>query len=404
MIRFDTRDKKPKLYNIAILSGITAAVVIVMLLLSDLFPLLVINLVIVIYLALVIFLLIRAFFGQLQYNPYSYNTIYYFGFSLFLLFVLVSHVIMTIQIAADPEHYDIYSVAAVLLGSAVWYMRISAPLIFLFSVLLIVSNISLLIHEVRRFVNILGILLALLLIAGEVFLFFVDRYASGSQYEVMIHDMLVNLFACVYLYVECMVIGAAAADLIAAKYQPDMDKDYIIILGCSIRKDGTPTPLLRGRIERALNFYRKQLAETGKAAILVPSGGQGSDEQISESKCMHDYLTGQGVPEAHILMEDQSRNTYENMKFSKELILSQDPYAKIAFSTTNYHVFRSGMMARRVKMRAQGMGSRTKWYFWPNAAVREFVGLLKSHRLKQAIILVSMIVIYVVLALLRYAV
>ena len=79
-----------------------------------------------------------------------------------------------------------------------------------------------------------------------------------------------------------------------------------------------------------------------------------------------------------------------------------DPGAKIAFSTTNYHVFRSGLFARRVKMRAVGMGAKTKWYFWPNAAVREFAGLLTKHRIKQALILSGMVLIYVVLTLLAY--
>jgi uncharacterized SAM-binding protein YcdF (DUF218 family) len=90
------------------------------------------------------------------------------------------------------------------------------------------------------------------------------------------------------------------------------------------------------------------------------------------------------------------------MQFSKEKIREMDPDAKIAFSTTNYHVFRSGLFARRVKMRAVGMGAKTKWYFWPNAAVREFVGLLTKHRIKQALILSGMALIYVVLTLLAY--
>jgi uncharacterized SAM-binding protein YcdF (DUF218 family) len=85
------------------------------------------------------------------------------------------------------------------------------------------------------------------------------------------------------------------------------------------------------------------------------------------------------------------------MKFSKEKIMAIDPNAKIAYSTTNYHVFRSGLFARRVKMRAQGIGARTKWYFWPNAAVREFVGLLTQHRGKQILILGSMILLYLTL-------
>jgi uncharacterized SAM-binding protein YcdF (DUF218 family) len=90
------------------------------------------------------------------------------------------------------------------------------------------------------------------------------------------------------------------------------------------------------------------------------------------------------------------------MRFSKEKIQALDPNGKIAFSTTNYHVFRSGLYARRVKMRAVGMGARTKWYFWPNAAVREFVGLLTEHRGKQALIIGGLIVTYLVLTVLAY--
>ena len=402
MVRFDTRKKKPKVYNIAIASGITAAAVAVMILAGGEALLPVISVTVTVYLAVVLGMLITAFFRQLQYNPYSYNTIYYFGFSLFVLSVLITHIVQTVYILQNQEGYRISSIASLLLGSARNYMLLSSPLVLAFSVALVVSNISLLRHEVRRFVNVLGILLAFLLVAGELFLFFADRYFSGSFTELIIHELLVSLFAAFYLYFECMLIGAAVGDVIAARYWPDKDKDFIIILGCSFRKDGTPTPLLAGRINRALDFYRQQLAETGKAAVLVPSGGKGSDERISEALCMKNYLLAQGVPEEHILMEDRSRNTYENMRFSKDLIDAVNPEAKVAFSTTNYHVFRSGIMARRVKLKAQGMGAKTKWYFWPNAAVREFAGLLSQHKGKQAIILISMVAIYVGLVFLAY--
>ena len=78
------------------------------------------------------------------------------------------------------------------------------------------------------------------------------------------------------------------------------------------------------------------------------------------------------------------------------------PISKVAFATTKYHCFRSGLLARRVKMRALGIGSPTRWYFWPNAAVREFVGLLTAHRLKQALILVCIILAYAGITLLVY--
>ena len=157
-----------------------------------------------------------------------------------------------------------------------------------------------------------------------------------------------------------------------------------------------------GRLERALKFYEKHKTETGKEATFITSGGQGSNEVISESLSMKNYLLEHGVPEERIIMEDKSTDTFENMKFSKEKIGKITPDTKIAFSTTNYHVFRSGLFARRVKMRAVGMGARTKWYFWPNAAVREFVGLLTQHKLKQALILGGVVAFYVILTVINY--
>ena len=109
-----------------------------------------------------------------------------------------------------------------------------------------------------------------------------------------------------------------------------------------------------------------------------------------------------GVSEDHIIEEDASASTFENMKFSKEKIMETGVPGKIAFSTTNYHVFRSGLYARRVKMRAVGIGAPTKWYFWPNASVREFVGLLTEQKGKQAGILMMLLALYAYLTFRLY--
>ena len=90
------------------------------------------------------------------------------------------------------------------------------------------------------------------------------------------------------------------------------------------------------------------------------------------------------------------------MRFSKQIIDGLRNNAKVAFFTTNYHVFRAGLKARRVHMDARGMGAPTRWYFWPNAAVREFVGLLTEHRGKQAAVLITLAAVYSVLTVLVY--
>ncbi len=401
-MKLDTLDKKPKVYNIAILTGVMAVVLTLLFVFGGGGMIRLSCLLLSAYFLAVTALLIRAFFRQMRYNLYSYNTIIYFGFGLFTLFIALMYLLLYFGLQGVPEETVGYNLISSLLSSAKTYALLTSPFLLIFSIALTVSNLSLIRHEGFRPVNVLGIVLAVLLVGGEVLIFWWDYYVSGSQTEVMVHDMLTNLLAAIYLYFECMMVGTMVADAIAARYEPEKDKDYIIVLGCAIRKDGTPTPLLQGRLDRALAFAREQEKTTGKAPVFVLSGGQGSDEVISEAACMARYLSEQGVGEERMILEDQSTDTEENMGNSKALIFARDPVAKVAFSTTNYHVFRSGLKARRVKMRALGMGAKTKWYFWPNAAVREFVGLLAQHRVKQGLILAGLVVSYVILTVIHY--
>ena len=401
-MKFDTRNKKPKLYNLLLQALFVLLIVILLVQKNAQRHAALISALIGLFLLAAVGQLIAALFKQIQYNPYSYNTIYYMGFSLFLLAVAVMQLRITLLLIRYPQVYQANEILHILLDSAKNFMYYSSPFLLLFSAALCVSNISLIRHEGRRLVNILGILLSFLLVAGLVLLFLFDRYASGSALQVMLHDLAANIFAAVYLYFECMLIGAIVADVIAARYEPEPDKDFLIVLGCGFRKDGSPSPLLQGRLDRARRWAEKQEAATGKAPIFVTSGGQGPDEVCSESACMKRYLLEQGVPEERILEEDRSTDTFENMKYSKAQIWKVNPQGKVAFATTNYHVFRSGLYARRVKMRAVGMGADTKWYFWPNASVREFVGLLTEHRGKQILIFGSLILTYTILTILAY--
>ena len=399
MIRFDTIDTKPKLYSIINATIVMVAFLIIFIIGKQDIA---ICLLLMAYMLVVMFLLGRAFIRQLQYNPYSYNTIYYAGFFMFVFFVFLTQLLIFMMISHNIGNYTYLDVINTILNSARNFMLLTFPLIFIFSLGLVISNISLIRHEGFGFSNLLAIILAVMMIGGEVFLYRYDYYVSGSEMEVMIHDLFAHSFAAVYLYFECMVIGTIIANIIVSRYEPDYDKDFMIVLGCGLMKDGSLTPLLRGRADRALSFYRRQKETTGKELIFITSGGQGPDEVISESEAMKRYLLSQGISEDQIIKEDKSANTQQNMAFSKEKIMTVKPEGKVAFSTTNYHVFRSGLFARRIKMRAQGVGAKTKWYFMINAAVREFVGLLTKHIDKQSLIIIGMIVFYIVLTLINY--
>ena len=401
-MKFYTRTKKPHLYDVLAAAAVAVAAVAALSIAGKGQYSAICAVIFDVFFVYAIVRLVTAFIGQLQYNPYSYNIVYYSGFALFLLFVLVTDVILTVKMIMSPDIYGESMMLFTLTDSAKTYMLISAPFIAVFAVALCVSNISLIIHEGKKPSNFIGIIFSLLLVGGEIFLFNADKSASGSQTQVMIHDIFVNLFAALYLYFECMIIGVITANAIVIHNEPEPDRDFIIILGCWIGEDGKITPLLRGRVERAIEFAEKQEKLTGKKAIFITSGGKGSDEKMSESAAMKKCLMENGIPEDRIIEEDQSTTTVENMVFSKKKIEAIKKDAKVAYATTGYHVFRSGIFAGHAKIKSIGIGSKTKWYFWPNAAVREFGGLLIEHRGKQAIIFTSLCLIYVVLTILAY--
>ena len=401
-MKFDTLDKKPKIWNIAALTAVAAAAVSALVFIGGSKTALATCAVVTVYLVAVILLLLRAFFRQLRYNPYSYNPIFYIGFAIFTFSVFVTHVILLVRIILSPEAYGIEEIALVLLHSTNNFILLSFPVVLVFSAGLCFSNIALIRHEGLRPVNLLGIILSVLLIGVAVFLCFFDYAVSGSIDEIRWHDLICSFIRTVYLYVECMLIGTFIANAIAARAQPALDRDYLIILGCAIQKDGTPTPLLAKRIDRAIDFYKKQKSETGKELLFITSGGKGDDETLSESASMKHYLIEHGIPEERIIEENKSVDTYQNMQFSKEKIDAIDPNGKIAFSTSDFHVFRSGIFARRFKMRAIGIGAKTKWYFWPNAMIREFACLLTKHKLKQSIIFFGMLAGFTGLVLFVY--
>lgn len=321
---------------------------------------------------------------------YSYDLMYIGG----MLIWLICTVIIQWNIYFRFE-YVLFDYYAGIQNSAYRFMLYTSPLVWVFCIALSVSNLSLIRHEGYRPVNALGILISVLLMIGSLIGFLAENFLHGTTAEqIRLQTIAMSSYCSVYSLFACLLEGAVIGGFLAAKHTPAMDFDYIIILGCMIRKDGTLTPLLRGRVDRAIAHAQAQERTTGKKAVFVPSGGQGRNEVMAEGEAMKQYLLSQGIPEEQILVENQSRNTAENMLFSKALIEAEKPDAKIAFSTTNYHVFRAGIIATQKDFCPEGMGGKTKWYFWPNAFIREFFGMLVYTKYAVGVILILLISVF----------
>ena len=259
---------------------------------------------------------------------------------------------------------------------------VSIPFIIIFALFLSVSNLSLIRHEGFAKNNLFGILISAFMIIGAVvcvIIAFVYPYVLTYNADSLNTAFLRVITSSIFVYFECIMLAVGLCCFYCVKFKPAFDKDFIIILGCKIRADGTPLPLLRGRIDRAIRFYKDQLEATGKKACFIPSGGQGEDEIMSEAESMKNYLLEQGIDSELILPETKSTTTLENMLFSSEIAKERAEESKIVFSTTNYHIFRSGMFSNKAGLKADGIGAKTKWYFWPNALIREFIGILVSE-------------------------
>lgn len=144
--------------------------------------------------------------------------------------------------------------------------------------------------------------------------------------------------------------------------------------GAGLSKGEKLTKLLAERVDKAMLVYQK--APT--PPYLIPSGGRGDDEKISEAEAMKKYLIENGIPEDHILAEDQSTTTFENLVNSKKIIDARGGRCYTALVTSNYHVYRALRYCRKVGLQCTGIGSHVAFYYWPSALIREYVKEIKN--------------------------
>lgn len=145
--------------------------------------------------------------------------------------------------------------------------------------------------------------------------------------------------------------------------------DYIIVLGAGVRGD-TPSLILSARIDAAYNYL-----VDNPDTICIATGGQGSGENISEADCIKKELMAKGIEESRIITEDQSTDTFENIKYSQDLI--PDKTASVAVVSSNFHVFRGKALVKRWGFdRIYGISAPIPIGLMPHYMVREFVSVI----------------------------
>jgi len=236
--------------------------------------------------------------------------------------------------------------------------------------------------------HILTLILAVSLLCWIIFSHFV-KLSELPYAASVIFGSVSGIITYYFLHVAQYIISTMLCNF----SRPKKNQDYIIVLGSWV-KDGKVTPLLASRVDKAIAFYHKQKKERLPPKLLL-SGGKGTDETCSEAQAMKDYALSKGLPEQDILLEDQSISTLENMKFSKKIMdgLSNNQPYKCIYATNSYHLLRAGIYARKAGLNINGIGSKTRLYYFPNALLREYIAYLYMHiKWNIAFIILSLLV------------
>ena len=139
--------------------------------------------------------------------------------------------------------------------------------------------------------------------------------------------------------------GLSGAVAYGAHSRIQGEPQAMVVLGCRVMPGGEPSILLQDRIDAALDYWREH-----PEIVLVASGGQGSNEPVSEAACMAEAFAENGVPEDQILLEDRSHNTKENLLYTKELLAAGGidvENADVLVVSNGFHLARARMLAER---------------------------------------------------------
>lgn len=150
--------------------------------------------------------------------------------------------------------------------------------------------------------------------------------------------------------------------------------DAVIVLGCKVRKTGNPSLMLSKRIDAAYKYLSEN-----PDILCVVSGGQGSDEPLSEAETMKNCLVEKGISADRIITEDKSESTRQNIEFSLKLLKERNIDVKeAAIITDGFHQLRASLIAKEFELKPTAVSAKTPYWLVTVYWIREWFAL--SHR------------------------
>ena len=173
-------------------------------------------------------------------------------------------------------------------------------------------------------------------------------------------------------------LGFVAQTLLYRRYAARAPAHGVIVLGSKVVGGRVP-PLLASRLAAGVAAADRLAADGGTPVPIVPSGGQGADEDRPEGVAMGEWLTDHGVPPERVLVEDRARTTRENLTLGVAVLREHDVDGPYLLATNDYHAPRAALEAMDLGLDVHAVGAPTARYFFPSAYLREFVAVLRRR-------------------------
>jgi uncharacterized SAM-binding protein YcdF (DUF218 family) len=202
--------------------------------------------------------------------------------------------------------------------------------------------------------------------AGMLLRFIIHKSIQLPEWLMNLFYGLVAIAILTFLIIEGIL-------LIGAHHKAVHNLDYLMVLGSQINGNRV-TKNLKRRLDKAISY----LNENPDTEVVV-TGGRGTEGLLSEAAVMKAYLIDLGINSGRILLEDQSSNTVENMKYSKKLIRDN---ATVAIVTNGFHMYRSTRLAKKQGINnVFALVAPTDHLLILHYYVREAAGVLKDKLL-----------------------
>ena len=159
------------------------------------------------------------------------------------------------------------------------------------------------------------------------------------------------------LGIDAYVVGSTRDRVIEIDEAASIEGvDCIVILGCGLQSDGSPSHMLNDRLEVGVDVYYR-LAENGKGSKLLMSGDHGTEE-YNEVYAMKQFAIAEGIESSEIFMDHAGFSTYESIYRAKEIFGAD----KIIIITQEYHLYRALHIAKELGIEAYGVSSDLRTY------------------------------------------